>query len=88
MKPGKKEKIRYGQAPTKTLPAGPETPTEDAGAAPQVAANHEPANPLETTAPEKKTRYSDRAKQPKEKKPKGSDRGSARARGARFSRSV
>ncbi len=71
MKPGKKEKIRYGQAPTKTLPAGPETPTEDAGAAPQVAANDEPANPLETTAPEKKTRYSDRAKQPKEKKPKG-----------------
>ena len=71
MKPGKKEKIRYGQAPTKTLPAGPETPVEDAGAAPQVAANNEPANPLETAPPEKKTRYSDRAKQPKEKKPKG-----------------
>jgi peptidyl-prolyl cis-trans isomerase SurA len=71
MKPGKKEKIRYGQAPTKTLPSGPPTPTEDAGAAPQVAANNEPANPLETpTAPEKKTRYSDRAKQPKEQKPK------------------
>ena len=71
MKPGKKEKIRYGQAPTKTLPAGPETPTEDAGANPQVAASAEPANPLETAPPEKKTRYSDRAKQPKEKKPKG-----------------
>jgi peptidyl-prolyl cis-trans isomerase SurA len=71
MKPGKKEKIRYGQAPTKTLPSGPESPTEDAGAAPEVAANNEPANPLETPAPEKKTRYSDRAKQPKEKKPKG-----------------
>jgi peptidyl-prolyl cis-trans isomerase SurA len=71
MKPGKKEKIRYGQAPTKTLPAGPPTPTEDAGATPQVAANNEPANPLETVpAPEKKTRYSDRAKQPKEQKPK------------------
>jgi peptidyl-prolyl cis-trans isomerase SurA len=71
MKPGKKEKIRYGQAPTKTLPAGPPAPTEDAGAAPQVAVNNEPANPLETPpAPEKKTRYSDRAKQAKEQKPK------------------
>jgi peptidyl-prolyl cis-trans isomerase SurA len=71
MKPGKKEKIRYGQAPTKTLPAGPEAPIEDAGATPQVAANAEPENPLETAPPEKKTRYSERAKQPKEKKPKG-----------------
>jgi peptidyl-prolyl cis-trans isomerase SurA len=69
MKPGKKEKIRYGQAPTKTLPSGPETPTEDAGA---MAQNNEPANPLEPApAPEKKTRYSDRAKQPKEPKAKG-----------------
>jgi peptidyl-prolyl cis-trans isomerase SurA len=69
MKPGKKEKIRYGQAPTKTLPSGPETPTEDAGA---VAQNNEPANPLEPApAPEKKTRYSDRAKQPKDSKGKG-----------------
>jgi peptidyl-prolyl cis-trans isomerase SurA len=39
---------------------------------PQVAANAEPDNPLESTAkPEKKTRYSDRAKLPKEPKPKG-----------------
>ncbi len=69
MKPGKKEKIRYGQAPTKTLPNGPETPTEDAGA---MAQNNEPTNPLEPApAPEKKTRYSDRAKQPKEPKAKG-----------------
>jgi peptidyl-prolyl cis-trans isomerase SurA len=69
MKPGKKEKIRYGQAPTKTLPNGPETPTEDAGA---VAQNNEPVNPLEApAAPEKKTRFSDRAKQPKEPKAKG-----------------
>jgi peptidyl-prolyl cis-trans isomerase SurA len=68
MKPGKKEKIRYGQAPTKTLPSGPETPTEDAGA---VAQNNEPVNPLEPpAAPEKKTRFSDRAKQPKEPKAK------------------
>ena len=69
MKPGKKEKIRYGQAPTKTLPNGPETPTEDAGA---VAQSTEPVNPLEAAPPpEKKTRYSDRAKAPKEPKAQG-----------------
>jgi peptidyl-prolyl cis-trans isomerase SurA len=69
MKPGKKEKIRYGQAPTKTLPpsAAGETPTEDAGGA--EAQVNEPANPLEAApVPEKKTRYSDRAKLPKEPK--------------------
>ena len=72
MKPGKKEKIRYGQAPTKTLPNGPdsqeETPTEDAGA---VAQSAEPANPLEAApAPEKKTRFADRARLPKQPKAK------------------
>jgi peptidyl-prolyl cis-trans isomerase SurA len=73
MKPGKREKIRFGKAPTKTLPsAAPETPTEDAGANPQVAQNNEPDNPLEAAAaPEKKTRFSDRAKEKKAKKPKG-----------------
>jgi len=74
MKPGKKEKIRFGKAPTKTLPNGPETKTEDAGAVQQVAANaaQEPANPLEpTAAPEKKTRFSARAKQAKQSKTKG-----------------
>jgi peptidyl-prolyl cis-trans isomerase SurA len=72
MKPGKKEKIRFGQAPTKTLPKGPETPTEDAGAAPQEAQNNEPVNPLEAApAPEKKKRFSDRARIPKQAKPKG-----------------
>jgi len=67
MKPGKKEKIRYGQAPTKTLPsAAGETQTEDAGA---VAENNAPANPLEAApAPEKKTRFADRARQPKQPK--------------------
>jgi peptidyl-prolyl cis-trans isomerase SurA len=70
MKPGKKEKIRYGQAPTKTLPPSAEpTPTEDAGGA--VAQTNEPANSLEAAAaPEKKTRYSERAKQPKQPKQK------------------
>ena len=37
MKPGKKEKIRFGKAPTKTLPSAPAAPTEDAGAVSQTA---------------------------------------------------
>jgi peptidyl-prolyl cis-trans isomerase SurA len=69
-KPGKKEKIRYGQAPTKTLPTAPSTATEDAGAGTTVATTGpEPDNPLEaSTKPAQKTRFSDRAKE--EKKPK------------------
>ena len=70
MKPGKKEKIRFGQAPTKTLPNAPETKVENAGALPPeiASAAQEPVNPLEaaSTAPEKKPRYSARAKQPKQ----------------------
>jgi len=72
MKPGKKEKIRYGKAPQETLPAAASNPTEDAGAGEQVANNTtEPNNPLETPKAEKKTRYSDRAKLPKQPKSKG-----------------
>ena len=72
MKPGKKEKIRFGKAPQETLPAAAASPTEDAGAVGQVAAGNEPENPLETDSkPEKKTRFSDRAKLPKQPKPKG-----------------
>jgi peptidyl-prolyl cis-trans isomerase SurA len=69
MKPGKREKIRYGKAPTKTLPSGPEAPTEDAGATTQTAQNT-PTDALpEAPAPEqKKTRYSERARLPKDKK--------------------
>jgi peptidyl-prolyl cis-trans isomerase SurA len=79
-KPGKKEKIRYGKAPTKTLPtASAATTTEDANGASgataatatagtQVAQNAEPNNPLEQAAPQKKSRYSDRAKLPKQPK--------------------
>jgi len=88
MKPGKKEKIRFGQAPRETLPTA-ETKTEDAGAnsaneGAQVAANNNGpstvhtlnpdgtiATPDETEAPKHKTRFSDRAKEPKEKKTKG-----------------
>jgi peptidyl-prolyl cis-trans isomerase SurA len=70
MKPGKKEKIRYGQAPTKTLPTAPgETKTEDAGAVEQASNAPEPVNPLETnTAPVKKTRFADRAQLPRQPK--------------------
>jgi len=71
-KPGKKEKIRFGQAPTKTLPTAPETPTENAGAVEQAAnTTPEPVNPLEPAKPEKKTRFSDRAKLPKQPKATG-----------------
>jgi peptidyl-prolyl cis-trans isomerase SurA len=90
-KPGKKEKIRFGQAPTKTLPSTTATQTVDAGATgasaatdnaktgidaePQVAANSDANVPAigegaTTTAAEKKTRFSDRSKLPKEKKAK------------------
>jgi peptidyl-prolyl cis-trans isomerase SurA len=68
MKPGKREKIRFGKAPTKTLPAaGQQTPTEDAGATTQTAQNNQPESPVEAPAP-KKTRYSDRARVPKDKR--------------------
>ncbi len=73
MKPGKKEKIRFGKAPSKTLPTAPETRTEDAGAGAQVASsNPEPVNPLEAhEKPTQKTRFSERAKQPKQPKAAG-----------------
>jgi peptidyl-prolyl cis-trans isomerase SurA len=77
MKPGKKEKIRFGQAPRETLPAA-STKTEDAGArdeGTQVAANNGSANVVvpnepdaEQPEPKKvKTRYS-AVKKPKVKK--------------------
>jgi peptidyl-prolyl cis-trans isomerase SurA len=68
-KPGKKEKIRFGQAPRETLPtATKNSATEDAGALPQTASNaDQPANPLEPEAPTKKTRFSAHARDPKTK---------------------
>jgi len=73
MKPGKKEKIRYGKAPQETLPSTPAGTTEDARAGQIATTAATPDNPLESAPkPEKKTRYSDRAKQPKESKAKGS----------------
>lgn len=73
MKPGKKEKIRFGKAPQQTLPQAP-TAVEDAGAGSAVAANTapEPVNPLEEAAPTRKTRFSERAKTIKQGKVKGS----------------
>ncbi len=71
-KPGKKEKIRFGKAPTKTLPSAASTATEDAGALPaQAPATAEPANPLEPAKSTEKTRFSARATQPKQPKTNG-----------------
>jgi len=71
MKPGKKEKIRFGRAPQETLPNSPAMQTEDAGGVPgDVASNATPDNPLEQTPKAKKTRYSDRLKEPKAAKEK------------------
>jgi peptidyl-prolyl cis-trans isomerase SurA len=73
-KPGKKEKIRYGQKPRETLPSVPNKVIEDAGALPNTenanTSAPEPINPLEAHAPTAKSRYSTRAKQPKQAKPK------------------
>lgn len=72
-RPGKKEKIRYGQKPRETLPSAATDesngPTiEDAGALPESAsAGQEPANPMDAQAPEHKTRFSDRAREHKNK---------------------
>jgi peptidyl-prolyl cis-trans isomerase SurA len=84
-KPGKKEKIRFGQAPRETLPSAP-TKTEDAGAnadanGTQVATNNVPQN-VQVVGPDgtvenqqvedkkEKTRFAARAKEPKQKKSK------------------
>jgi peptidyl-prolyl cis-trans isomerase SurA len=87
-KPGKKEKIRFGQAPRETLPAAP-TKNEDAGATgasseaggTQLATNNVPQN-IQVVSPDgtvesqpveekkEKTRFSSRAKEPKQKKSK------------------
>ena len=68
-RPGKKEKIRFGQKPRESLPSAStdessEPTIEDAGALPESAsANQEPANPLDAQAPEHRTRFSDRARE-------------------------
>ncbi len=72
MKPGKKEKIRFGKAPQETLPNTPTAQTEDAGALTNQttasAQTEEPANPLEAQPERKKSRFSDRARLPKQPK--------------------
>ncbi len=68
-KPGRKEKIRFGQAPTKTLPSQPQSATEDAGAGSQVATAAQPSDLTQETAPaEHKTRYSDRVRVERQEK--------------------
>ncbi|MFY9855204.1 MAG: peptidylprolyl isomerase [Terracidiphilus sp.] len=74
MKPGKKEKIRLGHAPIKTLPSAPQTKTEDAGGGDEqqqtqtASSGQEPVNPLEPARPTQKTRFSERAKQARQAK--------------------
>jgi peptidyl-prolyl cis-trans isomerase SurA len=83
-KPGKKEKIRFGQAPRETLPsAANNASTENAGALPENSTagasngggaesadnTQQPVNPLEPTAPDRKTRFSSRAHEQRKKKP-------------------
>jgi peptidyl-prolyl cis-trans isomerase SurA len=83
-KPGKKEKIRFGQAPREALPpaAHPENGPEQAaagtegGSEAQVASNSSSADVPsgEAAAPvERKTRFSERARLPKAKKAKTPD---------------
>ncbi len=83
-KPGKKEKIRFGQAPREALPpaAHPENGPEQAaagtegGSEAQVASNSSSADVPsgEEAAPvERKTRFSERARLPKAKKAKTPD---------------
>jgi peptidyl-prolyl cis-trans isomerase SurA len=85
LKPGKKEKIRFGQAPSKTLPSAPESKTEDASTEPQAASSAqepEPVNALETeasSAKKTKTRFSERTKQAKQHKAKKSKKGTLSA---------
>lgn len=73
-RPGKKEKIRFGQKPRESLPsaasdAGSGPTIENAGALPENAsADQQPVNPLDAQAPERKTRFSDRAREHKDKK--------------------
>lgn len=74
MKAGKKEKIRYGQAPRETLPNSSATKTEDAGALPAngaAATTEEADNAAAPAAPVKKTRFSHRPVEPKGSKYKG-----------------
>lgn len=74
-KPGKKEKIRFGQAPRETLPVAQKgAETENAGAVSETADNsNQPVNPLETAAPTQKTRFSSRAREPKKPKAASAD---------------
>jgi peptidyl-prolyl cis-trans isomerase SurA len=72
-RPGKKEKIRYGQKPRETLPSvssdtSSGSAVENAGALPETAnTDQEPPNPLDAQPPARKRRFSDRARVHKNK---------------------
>ena len=79
---GKKEKIRYGQAPRETLPAAAPSATAadtNASGEQQVASNADVSSnsnvPDAAPAPDvdRKTRFADRARQPKPRKVKSAD---------------
>ncbi|HWA94336.1 MAG TPA: peptidylprolyl isomerase [Terracidiphilus sp.] len=74
LKPGKKEKIRFGQAPQETLPkATRASQIEDAGALPETASNANAQDGFdEAPVQEKKTRFSDRLRDQKKKDKKKS----------------
>lgn len=79
-KPGKKEKIRFGQAPREALPPAPasQQPAQgaEAGNEAQVASNSSSTDipsPEEAAPVERKTRFADRARQPKPKKVRTTD---------------
>ena len=71
-KPGKKEKIRFGQKPRETLPPATNSSVENGGAMPETTASMQGMEgQLEQAPPrEGKTRFSDRARDHKRKKNK------------------
>jgi peptidyl-prolyl cis-trans isomerase SurA len=81
-KPGKKEKIRFGQAPREALPpaahpteqtAGTEAATGNEAQVASNSASTDIPGTDTTAAAERKTRFSDRARLPKTKKAKTAD---------------
>ena len=69
-KPVKKEKVRYGRAPRGTLDNAPVNSTPDASAEAQVASNvsSNAVPALDPSTKKVRTRFSDRAREPKQKK--------------------
>ncbi len=67
----RRKRFALARVHARLSPRSPTTAIENAGALPETASNaNEPVNPLEAAAPEKKTRFSARAKVPKQPKAK------------------